>query len=219
MRRSVKMSLTALAAAIMLTSVVSPTSARTFSKNNQNIRVTWASLEFAAEIATIRCRVTVEGSFHTRTVAKVARSLVGAVTRAIAAHPCTGGEAWADNGTEAEPLGTAPNRLPSHITYEGFTGTLPNITSIQRLSTRFSFVIASGGFCTGRYGSGTDRVTVSAVREAGGGITSVAPVEGRNTVSLVTMLGGFACPATARVRGTGTPTILNNTNRITITLI
>jgi len=217
--RTIQRVVAALAATLLLAVVVGSASARSLSSTTSNIRATFASIEFATEAATVRCRVTLEGSFHTRTIAKVVRSLIGAVTRAIVAHPCTGGEAWADNGTEAEPLGTAPNRLPFHLTYENFTGTLPNITSIGLLYSRFSFVIQCAGICTGRYGSATDNISMTSTREAGGAITSLAPVAGRNIATLVTTLAGFLCPATGAFMGSGTPTVLNNTNRITITLI
>jgi hypothetical protein len=173
---------------------------------------------------TIRCRVTLEGSFHTGTIAKVARSLIGSVSRAIVAHPCTNGEAWADNGTEAEPLGTAPNKLPFHITYESFTGTLPNIANIGLLYSRFSFVV-QGSFIgiTGRcrYGRAEDNVSLTSTREvATGAITSISTVAGRTGVTLADgLVGGSVCPVNGNFAGTGIPTIPSSANRITITLI
>ena len=110
------------AATLLLAGVAASASARSLSTSEQSLRATWSSVEFAGSGATIRCRVTLEGSFHARSISKVRGALAGAVTRAIIGHPCTGGEAWADNGTESEPLGTAPNKLPFHITYESFQG-------------------------------------------------------------------------------------------------
>jgi len=219
MRRSIKMTLTALAAAFLLFSAVATASARNLSSSSQTLRVTWASLEFvASEVSTIRCRLTLEGSFHSRTIAKVARSLIGAITRATVAHPCTGGEAWVDNGVEAAPGGSI-NRLPFHITYEGFSNILPNITLLILLLSRISFVRQSGIDCTARYGSATDNISGNAVREAGGGITTLTPVEGRNRLNLVSRIGGFFCPASISLSGTSNVTVLNSASRITITLI
>lgn len=70
-----------------------------------------------------------EGTFHYRTIVKVERSLIGYVTRAIFGRPCTGfGEMWEYNGTEGS-LTSNVNSLPWHFTYDGFNGTLPNISS------------------------------------------------------------------------------------------
>jgi len=200
---------------------VATASARNLSTSEQSIRATWSSLEFSAGV-TIRCRVTLEGSLHTRTIAKVARSLIGAGTRAIFAHPCTGGEAWADNGTESEPLGTAPSRGPGHLTYESFTGTLPNISAVSFSVSRISFVVQAtilGLTCRGRYGRAEDNITGIAAREAGGGITSITPREGTRA-SLVEQLGPNAvCSSTGTFSGTGSATQLVTGSRITITLI
>jgi hypothetical protein len=223
MRKSAKLGLAALASAILLASFVSTASARNLSTSDRLWRASWNSLEFVATV-TIRCRVTLEGSFHSQTIAKVARSLIGSVTRVTVAHPCSGGEAWADNGIERQPLGTAPNRLPFHLTYEGFRGTLPRIEELFLLLSRGSFVTEAtvlGFNCRGRYGNATDNISSTATREAGGGIREIIPIEGRNTATLVEQLGRNAvCPATGRFRGASGPIIGTNTGRtLTITLI
>jgi hypothetical protein len=141
-----------LAASLLLAGAVSSASARIISSSNQNIRVTWASLEFSGSV-TIRCPVTFEGSFHARTIAKVARSLIGFVTRASI------GEAEA-----------------------------------------------------------TDTITGRANREVGGAITTLEPVAGRNTITLERTIGGL-CPGSGRMLGSGSVTVLNNNNRVTVTLI
>lgn len=223
MRTSARLSLAALMAAVLLSATVGTASARNLSVTEQSFRASWASLEFVTSVVTVRCRVTFEGSFHSRTIVKVARSLVGAVTRAIIAHPCTNGEAWVDNGTEREPLGTAPNRLPFHLTYESFTGTLPAITNIGGLITRGSFVIRAtvlGLACQGRYGRPEDNRSGTVNREAGGGLTSITNRAG-NRISLVEQLGTNAvCPAEGSFAGTSGPvTGLTDGRVITLTLI
>jgi hypothetical protein len=221
MRTTAKLGLTALVAALVLASAIGTASARSLSVSEQSFRSTFSSLEFASEIVTIRCRVTLEGSFHTRTIAKTANALVGALTRVIVAHPgCTNGEAWADNGTEAEPLGTAPNKLPFHLQYKSFTGTLPAITAVTLAVSRASFVTQATFFglqCRGRYGRPEDQINAAAAREAGGAITTLtASGEAR----LVEQLGSSAvCPATGRFSGTGTIVNLSTGARITVTLI
>ncbi len=221
MRTSVKLCFTALTAAILLASAVSSSSAGRLEVNNQRFRVVWSSLEFASPLVTIRCKVTLEGTFHERTIQKVERTLIGAVTRAIVHTPsCTNGKGWAENGVEVAPLGTLANTLPWHVTYENFNGILPNIEAINLLLSRFRFVIEAAG-CIARYGTATDNVTGRASREGGGAIRELTPVEGRNTVNLVNSLAGL-CPGSGRFRtpaGDGRVTVLGETGRIFVTLI
>jgi hypothetical protein len=211
-------------AALLLAGVAASASARALSTSEQSLRASFSSLEFGGSGATIRCRVTLEGSFHSSTITKIRGALAGAVTRAIIGHPCTGGEAWADNGTESEPLGTAPNKLPFHITYESFVGTLPAISEIHLLLSRESFVIGAtvlGLTCRGRYSRAEDNIIMTAAREAGGGITSLRPDATVNRAALVDQLGPNAvCPSTGAFGGrSGAVTNLSTGATITITLI
>jgi hypothetical protein len=222
MRTSVKLCFTALTAAFLLASAVATTSARSLSVTNQNIRVTWRSLEFSGAGVVIRCAVTLEGSFHSRTIAKVARSLIGHITRAKVKRPCTNGEGWAANGLESHPrLGRLNNTLPWHITYEGFVGRLPVIEAIDVLLRDARFKVQIPIFTTiCLFGTAADNITGRVVREAGGGITTLAPIAGRNTATLVAELGTSGlCPRTGTFGGTGDVFLLGNTTRITITLI
>jgi hypothetical protein len=223
MRTSVKLCFTALTAAFLLATAVATSSARNFSVSNQNIRVTWARLDFVGGGRTIECNVTLEGSFHSSTIAKVARTLIGAITRAKVKRPCRGGEAWTANGLETHPrLGRLNNTLPWHITYEAFAGSLPAITDIFLLLSRFRFKIQTGLFgfdCIGLYGNERDNVTGRATI-AGGAITSLAAVAGRNIATLVGQLGNAECPAIGNLVGTSNSvTLLGTTTRITVTLI
>ena len=205
MRTSAKLGLTALMAALLLASAISTASARNLSVSNQNIRVTWSSLEFVSAV-TVRCRVTLEGSFHSRTIVKVARTLIGAITRATVDEAnCTNGVGRPRNET-----------LPWHITYEGFAGTLPNINTVFVLLSRLRFNLVVPGLCTGDYGIATDNIT-GAAAVTGGEITSLDPVAGRNRATRHS--GTAFCPATGTFVGRGTVTLLGTTTRIRVTLI
>jgi len=223
MRTSVKLILTALTASLLLSAAVSTASANNLSTSNQNIRATWASLEFAASRElVIRCQVTLEGSFHTRTITKTAGALIGAITKAtVNQGACTGGTGSAFNGVERYNGTTSPNTLPWHIQYKSFAGTLPNISAINIALSRFRFGIRdSSSLCTGQYGTAEDSVTASAARElATGAITELTPVEGENSVHLSRRDGGLLCPSPSTMKGVGQVMLLGATTRITITLI
>lgn len=132
MMRHTKHAVTALGAVALLAVLVGAASANHLSFSSQTIRATWRTLEFRESFSTVRCAVTVEGTLHSATFAKTIGSLIGYITRASVSHPCTGGTVWAENGGSNELLGgTVPSTLPWHLVYEGFEGTLPNISGIR----------------------------------------------------------------------------------------
>ncbi len=223
MRTSVKLCFTALTAALLLASAIATTSARNLSISNQQFRVTWQELDFATELVAITCHVTLEGSFHYRTIPKVERRLIGYITQvAVFRAPCRNGEAWAANGRETHPrLGVLANTLPWHVTYESFAGTLPNITSINLLLRGARFKIHSFLNTLCLYGDANDNITGRAIREARGAITTLEPVAGRNTARLVSSLGAGVCPpaGTFANRRPGVVTLLGTTTRLSVTLI
>ncbi len=225
MRTSVKLCFTALTAAILLASAVATSSAGRLEVSNQNFRVVWSSLEFSAGVS-IRCKVTLEGTFHSRTIQKIREALIGYITRAIVhTESCTNGRAWIDNGVDNAPLGILANTLPWHVTYESFEGTLPTITAFNILLRGARFVIRARGFfgeCIGRYGTATDNITGKAARDAGGGIRELRPVEGRNVAHQVNELGEEVCPGEGRLgsqAGDGRVTLLGTATVISIRLI
>ncbi|MFL5909759.1 MAG: hypothetical protein ACJ768_04215 [Gaiellaceae bacterium] len=155
-----------VAAFTMLAAFVPGASARTISVDENGFRAAWAGLEFQSEsITTIRCPVTLEGTFTGRTIVKRLDAVVGRVIRADVRGnlpECTGGTARAN--TES---------LPWDIIYKGFEGTLPNITGIRVDLNRASFEIDSLDFLIPKCNSTTSLTepasgTISVVREAGG---------------------------------------------------
>jgi len=109
-------------AAIAFGALVGTASAGRLSTSSRNIRAAWAELGYSEPLfgASARCPVTLEGSLHSSTIAKVAGALVGHVSRGTVNNAaCTGGRATILQAS-----------LPWHIRYGGFSGTLPNITSI-----------------------------------------------------------------------------------------
>src|SRR4029077_9579140 len=126
---------------------------------------------------TVRCPVTLEGSLHSRTIPKIVRVLlIGAVSRVLIKNEsCTGGTA-------------SILRLPWHITYEGFVGTLPNIAAVLLLLQRFQFglmVEILGTRRTCLYGTSTDHITGELGLNAERLGTWLVPLPTNNTAHLL----------------------------------
>ncbi len=216
MRPHVKLAIAALIVAAALAALVGSASAGRLSTGNQSVRVAWSSLEFTAGGTVVRCGLTLEGSFHSRTIAKVERGLIGYATRAILQKPCTNGTVFAYNGTEVLSGTTLPNTLPWHITYEGFAGTLPAITSLRLLLSGARFLAEIlGTRCVYTTGAGGN-ITGTATRD-----TTTGVVDNLRASGSVTPDENPFCPTgsySSRAED-GSITVLASTNRITITLI
>jgi len=130
-----KLMLVGLAAATLLSLTVGTASARNLSLGEQPYRIGWRPISIFAAGA-IRCNLTLDGSFHYRTIIKSAGALIGHVNRAIL-DTCTGGSAT-----------VLTNALPWHIRYASFTGMLPNVTSVRFDVIGLSIEAISG--CLGR---------------------------------------------------------------------
>jgi hypothetical protein len=214
--------LTTLVATAALAGLISSASSRTISVTNQNFRTTWSSFEFAAlGAATVRCAVTLEGSFHARTIAKVIGGLIGYVTRGAIRRPCTGGTAWFFNGVEVyEPDGsTLPSTLPWHREYEGFAGTLPNMTRLILSAIGMRYRVRAPFFgipisCDYTSSSG-ERAIDTITRNTITGIIDNTVVSG----SIRSSTGGCPTGQLASIESDGRITLLGNTTRITVTLI
>jgi hypothetical protein len=114
------MTLLALIASALLALGYGTASARRIELSLQRFRFVWSSLEFNYAGGLIRCPVTLEGSFHSRTISKSCGQLVGHITTAlVGASNCDG------------TLRALAETLPWHVQYLGFFGTLPFITSIR----------------------------------------------------------------------------------------
>jgi hypothetical protein len=135
MRNRSKLILAALTAALALGALVSAATATRLAISNQLFRVTWTGLIFEGGSGSgqVRCPVTMEGTFHSRTIVKNTESLIGFVTSATIREPsCTGGL-----------LTVLQASLPWHIWYDGFSGRLPNIREIHLRMLRAAFKMHS----------------------------------------------------------------------------
>jgi hypothetical protein len=201
-------------------------SARNLSISNQNIRAVWNPVFIIVPMTPVaehRCTLTLEGSFHSRSIAKVAGALIGFITRAAVAHPCGGeGEMWVHNGTE-EPLGVrTANSLPWHMTYQGFTGTLPDISEV-RIRIRGVRVtdlwrVFGNPACLAVFGEANESVLSEWKIGARGRVIAIQflsqPLLRRETFI------EFACQREIRLNSSATQiTLLNTTTEISVTLI
>src|ERR1044072_8852081 len=122
MRTRSKLFISVLAAMLLMSLAASNAPASRLSTSNRNIRAVWALITLTAAGAEITCPVTIEGSFHSATLAKRVGLLVGHISRASV----RGGM------SECLNTGTASiSNLPWHITYGGVQGTLPRPSGLH----------------------------------------------------------------------------------------
>lgn len=196
--KAYKLLLTAAAATMLLSGLAASAKARTFSSTSQTWRASFREIRLAMPFGTGNCQITLEGSLHSRTMAKVVGSLVGYITRADVG-PCASGRKTILRET-----------LPWHIRYLSFTGTLPNITSIRYNIVGWSQRMSDGiVFCLYR-STAAEPAVMTFNREAGGAL--VTAVIGGTILS--------SCGSSNTI--TSSPaalTVLNSAARITVTLI
>jgi hypothetical protein len=209
MRKSSKLLFAGLTAALVLSLAASGVGARSFRTDEQRFNAHWEALRFIAGGRTISCRVTLEGSFHEATIAKVEEALVGYVSRAsVSGERCTGGSATVLTAT-----------LPWHIRYGGFEGILPEIEGIRVRLIGASFEVRPTGQNFGCLASTT---TTNPAR----GIINIA---NRRVISLTAEVGaeiplrggGGLCAFAGRGHFEGTTTALERLagGSITVSLI
>jgi hypothetical protein len=223
MRNRTRLLLSALIAALTLSAAVTTAHARRIELSNTSIRTVWTEtspleLVGAFGLVTIRCQVTIEGTFHSRILSKVSGQLIGYITSAAVKRPCTNGEAWVQNGTEEVPGEGRVSSLPWHILFISFTGTLPRIRTI-RLSLRgVGFLVRSAGTaCLFLTTTANPAMGEIEVNETTGEITSLRPDE---TVSIPPLieLEGFC--SSGRFRGRGAVSLTGGTTtRIIVRLV
>lgn len=168
--------------------------------STQTFRSTFKELRMSGGFGTLVCSLTLEGSFHARTFAKVAGKLIGYITSSTTGT-CTSGSATVLRET-----------LPWHLRYNGFAGTLPNIALVITDVIGFAYQIREPIFGITCLARSTVEVParVTYTREGVGALTTAT-------------MGGEAptnCGSTLSFSGTSnTLTVLSSSSRITLTLI
>jgi hypothetical protein len=211
--RHTRILLTTLTTTIILAANITTATAQRLSNSNQQIRIVWTALELGNTISTnvVRCAVTLEGSLHSRTIPKVRELLIGYITRAnIQNNQCTGGRAT-----------LRQEKLPWHLTYQSFRGTLPRITEILLNLIRLGFDIEIPGVnnCAATTSVANPARGIAVLSTTNGQVTGLN-ADPNATIPLTNAPGGFACGlGSGRFTGTGAMRLLGTNCLIFITLI
>lgn len=110
--------LAAASTMVLLAAFVSTASANRLSSNAVRTTAIWREVIFRGPFGEANCNLTLEGSVHSATITKTPGLLIGYITRASIERCVVGGAT------------VLQETLPWHVRYRGFTGTLPNISSI-----------------------------------------------------------------------------------------
>lgn len=215
MRKRSQLLLVVLAATVVVV-FTSTASAVRLRIDPSTFAATWASMRMQGAHGEIACPVTLEGTLHSATIRKVFDALVGHITRfRIAEASCT---ATAPVTGSASPLFVPPVR----ITYQGFTGTLPRISSVRLAIFGFQLLILTQGAIESAsclYSSTGRPLVLRANTNTTTGRLENLQVEEASRIPRIT--GPFNCPPENALGGTTNfvgPT-LGSTSTITVRLI
>ena len=200
MRNSSKLLLAALASMLILAFGASSASATRLEAGAPGTITNEGRLTFeeGGEGPRVICDVTKLLTVH-RTIPKTEGALVGYVREVRIAEPCREGNAWI---LDRNNIRTRAGAVEWHITYRGFSGTLPRITLV-RILLKASFLIEAIVRCLYR-GTRIENEPLGNLREAGGGSAlNRLLVEESVSIPLFRELsiGGF-CPSSGRLSGT-----------------
>ncbi len=195
-----------LTAALLLALSV-PAAARNLSYSVTEFRIMWSTLSFSAAEGgiSITCPVTLEGAFLERTATKVAGALRASITRSVVGT-CREGRATILAETQ-----------PWNVTYQSFTGTLPNISGVRYELVNAAFQVEPGlGIrCLART-STEFPAAGDAARDANGRITSLSA----DSSLAIPTTGNAECPSFGIFTGTGEVFVQGSSStRVTLTLI
>lgn len=196
--------LAAVLTASALALACSSASAIRLALGEPTFRAVWTPARFTFSGITIGCNVTLEGSFHSTSIAKVERALIGFISRA-SVNSCTAGT-----------MSVLTETLPWHVQYGSFGGTLPNIST---LTTRIVGMSASWTFigltCLGRTEANTPAQLIA--ERSGGTIASYRWDE----AAPIPLTGSSGCSSIrGRLGGTtSSATGLGNARAVALTLI
>jgi len=124
-----------LAATSLLAAGVSTATARRFTFTAQPFKIVWEHFEFARISESVRCEVTLEGTYHSTVFDKTIGAQFGSITRATVER------------CEGSTLAVLRETLPWGLEYLSFTGSLPIIERIRLRVVGLSMVWGSFERC------------------------------------------------------------------------
>jgi hypothetical protein len=212
MRTRTKLLLAGLTAALAFGAFLSTSSANRLAFSGRTWRATFNKIQFIG-FATVECHVTIEGSFHSRTISKVLEALVGYVSRlTVDETKCTGGSVRALTET-----------LPWRISYGGFEGTLPIITGIDIRVIGAAFLVQVAGIApaTCLYTSSTASPMKSIMnRNTATGVAESLRIDESAGIPFTSGTSSFACGNSGRRSATSNSLTEGATaTKLTVTLV
>jgi hypothetical protein len=197
-------------------------SANRISTSNRRFRATFTPFHTEDENGAnvVDCDVTLEGSLHSATFAKVGNALIGQITRAeVNRLACNGGAIWLLNGTERIGMTTTTNTLPWHVRFVSYQGALPTFTGVTIVIIGFSMLVDSEEIADAcLYASTTIEPYEATFNVGRGGVVSGLRNETATGIPFVS--GGPFCWGTYHVGGQAIVRVLGSTTTgITLTLI
>jgi hypothetical protein len=211
--------LAAVVAALTLAAGVQAASANRLMLSNQSLSIAWNVVKIANSGARIeiKCPMTLEGSFHSRTLSKVSGQLIGYITRALLMGASCNSRLNTTTTLFLNGIEAGTNTLPWHIRYDSFAGRLPAITSVRIQIIGASILVNALGFeCLYQSTAGLP-LFADANIEVGSTVSSLKFVE---TASIPRFMGNMLCPQNVIFEGTSNaPVLQGTTNTIRITLV
>jgi hypothetical protein len=214
MSKRIRIIIGGLITALALSAAVGTATARRLATSEQSFLSHFRELTFEAGGQNVVCHVSIEGSFHSRTISKVARALIGYISEVRVQRPCnanSAGEAWALTAQEGRT-----ESLPWHILYERFIGALPTITGIEVTLDNAAFLVNVAGLNCLYQATTASPMRGIIAREGGGKATGLRAEES----SLIPKHeGSFLCPGSGKLKGNGIVGTQVGYREITVTLV
>lgn len=185
MRTHGKLILMALTAALLLSFAAGTASARNgLIASPSTVEAIFPELTFSdtTGLVEVICEVTLNVTFH-ESVAKTIGSLAGFAEVAVDEAGCEGGTAGLLDVNDERVTGLYG---PYHITFDGFTGTLPNIQSVSLQLNEVKFWIEAGVTCL------ANEQPISGTSSGGNPATELDVIEAN-----VPLEGGILCNLTS----------------------
>jgi hypothetical protein len=207
MRHRSKLLLAGLTAALAFGALISTSSANRLARSHRGWRVT-IKQKFIG-FATVECRVTLGGSFHSRTISKILEALIGYVTRVTVDETrCTNGSAR-----------TFTETLPWHLRYGGFEGVLPIIVSRDLRYVGAAWLVQVGGIAPAKClykSSAASPMKAIENRNTATGVASSLRLDETAAIPFTSGTSSFACGNSGRVEGTSTALTDEETGEVII---